>query len=82
MRNALACAKNTYQTMVSAAISTVFARESAREAHEQWRAALDRFCENLPKLANGMDAAEHELRSFIAVPCPHRLQLHSTNPLE
>jgi hypothetical protein len=40
MRNALAYANKTQRRMVSAAIATVFAQETAQDAHQQW--ACDR----------------------------------------
>jgi len=68
MRNALAYANKTQRRMVSAAIATVFACETAKDAHEQWRTVADRFRDSLPKLAKMMDAAEHEVLSYMAFP--------------
>jgi putative transposase len=82
MRNALAYANKTQRRMVSAAIATVFACENAKDAHEQWRAVADRFRDSLPKLAKMMEAAEHEVLSYMTFPRAHWLQIHSTNPLE
>jgi putative transposase len=82
MRNALAYANKTQRRMVSAAIATVFAQESAQDAHQQWRVIADQFRPTLPKLAKMMDSAEHEVLSYMAFPRAHWLQIHSTNPLE
>ena len=68
--------------MVSAATATVFACEFAKDAHEQWRAVADRFRDSPPKLARMMDAAEHDVLSYMTFPRAHWLQIHSTNPLE
>lgn len=82
MRNALAHAGKTQRRMVSAAIATAFAQESSEAAHLQWRSVADQMREKLPKLAALMDGAEHDVLAFMDFPKAHRLQIHSTNPLE
>ena len=82
MRNALAHANKTQRRMVSAAIATAFAQETAKAAHEQWRVVADQFRKSLPKLAKLIDDAEHEVLSYMEFPRAHWLQIHSTNPLE
>ena len=82
MRNALAHANKTQRRMVSAAIATAFAQETAKAAHEQWRVVADQFRSSMPKLSKLMDAAEHEVLSYLDFPIAHWLQIHSTNPLE
>ena len=82
MRNALAHANKTQRRMVSAAIATAFAQETAKAAHEQWRVVADQFRATMPKLAKLMDGAEHEVLSYLEFPRAHWLQIHSTNPLE
>jgi len=82
MRNALAHANKTQRRMVSAAIATAFAQESAEAAHAQWCAVAEQFRTSLPKLAMLMDGAEHEVLSYLKFPRAHWLQIHSTNPLE
>ena len=82
MRNALAHANKTQRRMVSAAIATAFAQETAKAAHEQWRVVADQFRTSMPKLSKLMDGAEHEVLSYMDFPRAHWLQIHSTNPLE
>ena len=82
MRNALAHVPKGQRQMVAALIRTVFAQETEKEAHRQWRAVADQLRERFPKLAALMDASEPDLLAFMAFPKAHRLQIHSTNPLE
>ena len=82
MRNALAYAPKTQRRMVSAAIATVFAQESAANAHEQWRIVADQLRGKFPKIGALMDSAEHEVLAYMDFPRAHWLQIHSTNPLE
>ncbi len=82
MRNALAYAPKTQRRMVSAAIATVFAHETAKEAHAQWRTVSDQLRDKFPKIGALMDSAEHEVLSYMDFPRAHWLQIHSTNPLE
>lgn len=82
MRNALAHAGPTQRRVVSAAIATVFAQDDAKSAHQQWRLVADQLREKFPKLSKLMDGAEHDVLAFMDFPKAHRLQIHSTNPLE
>lgn len=82
MRNALAHAPKTQRRMVSAAIATVFAQETAANAHEQWRLVADQLRSKFPKIGALMDSAEHEVLAYMDFPRAHWLQIHSTNPLE
>jgi putative transposase len=82
IRNALAHAGKGQRQMVLALINTVFAQDSADTAVAQWRAVADQLREKFPKLAALMDTAESEVLAFMSFPKAHRLQIHSTNPLE
>lgn len=86
MRNALAHAGKTQRRMVSAAIATAFAtafaEETADAAHAQLQSVAGQKRAKLPKLAALMDSAEHDVLAFMDFPKAHRLQIHSTNPLE
>jgi putative transposase len=82
MRNALAHAPKVQRRMVSAAIATVFAEESAAAARAQWRTVADQLRSKLPKVGALMDTAEHEVLAYMDFPRAHWLQIHSTNPLE
>jgi putative transposase len=82
MRNALAHASKGQRQMVAAMIRTVFAQETEKEAHRQWRIVADQLRARFPKLAALMDEAEHDVLAHMAFPKEHRAQIHSTNPLE
>ena len=82
MRNMLAYAPKAQRRMISAAIATVFAQATAKEAHAQWRVVADQLRERFPRIAELMDGAEHEVLAYMDFPKAHWLQIHSTNPLE
>jgi putative transposase len=82
LRNALAHAGKGQRQMVLAAINTAFAQESFETASHQWRAVADQLRAKFPKLAELMDEAEADVLAFMNFPKAHRIQLHSTNPLE
>lgn len=82
MRNALAHAPKTQRRMVSAAIATVFAQETAAGAREQWQVVAEQLRPKFPKIGALMDTAEHEVLAYMEFPKAHWLQIHSTNPLE
>jgi len=82
MRNALAHAPKGQRQTVAALIRTTFAQETEADARRQWRVVADQLRERLPKLAKLMDEAEADVLAFVTFPKAHRLQIHSTNPLE
>ena len=83
IRNALAHAGKGQRQMVLALINTVFAQESHAAASAQWRAVSSQLREKFRKLAALMDKAEGEGGTDVhELPQAHRLQIHSTNPLE
>ena len=82
LRNALAHANKGQRQMVFALINTIFAQESAKLAHEQWRVVTDQLREKFPRLAAMMDEAEYEVLAFMDFPKEHRVKIHSTNVLE
>jgi putative transposase len=82
MRNALAHVPKGQRQMVAALIRTVFAQESEFEARQQWRAVADQLRERFPKIGTLMDKAEVDVLAHLSFPKAHRLQIHSTNPLE
>lgn len=65
-----------------ALINTIFAEETAEAASTKWRSVTDQLRAKLPKLAEMMDAAEHDVLAYMAFPSAHRVQLRTTNPLE
>jgi putative transposase len=82
MRNALAHVPKGQRQMVAALIRTVFAQESETDARRQWRAVADQLRERFPKIGTLMDEAEADVLAHMSFPKAHRLQIHSTNPLE
>lgn len=82
LRNALAHAGKGQRQMVLAAINTAFTQESFETASAQWRAVADQLRGKFPKLAELMDEAEADVLAFMSFPKAHRVQIHSTNPLE
>ena len=82
MRNVLAHAGKSGRRVASAFIATAFAQESAEAASSQWRAVADQIRPKVPKLAMIMDEAESDVPAYMTFPREHRVQLHSTNPIE
>ncbi len=68
--------------MVLAMINTAFAQDTYEAASQQWRTVADQLREKFPKLATLMDQAEADVLAFMSFPKAHRVQIHSTNPLE
>lgn len=82
LRNALVYAGKGQRQMVLALINTIFAQETPEAASDQWRSVADQLRERFPKLAAMMDDAETDVLAFMSFPKAHRVQIHSTNPLE
>jgi len=82
LRTALAHAGKGQRQMVLALINTVFAQDTYEAAVEQWRVVADQLRAKFPKLAALMDDAEPDVLAFMTFPKAHRVQIHSTNPLE
>ena len=82
LRNALAYANKGQRQAVLAVINTIFVQDSPESASAQWRLVTDQLREKFPKLAAIMDAAEQDVLAFTSFPRAHRLQIHSTDPLE
>jgi putative transposase len=82
MRNALAHVPKGQRQMVAALIRTVFAQETDKEARRQWRAVAEQLRARFPKIGALMDQCEADVLAFTGFPKAHRLQIHSTNPLE
>jgi putative transposase len=82
LRNALAHVPAKQRPAVTAMIKTIFAQESAAEAHAQWTSVADALRERAPKLAELMDEAREDVLAYTAFPKEHWPQIASTNPLE
>src|SRR3954462_14058506 len=81
MRNALAHVPAKQRPAVSA-MKTLFAQETAREAHDQWNSVAEALGERAPRLAALMDEAREDVLAYTAFPREHWPQISSTNPLE
>jgi hypothetical protein len=82
MRNALAYVAAKQRPAVIAMIKTIFAQETAQDAHAQWKSVADALRERAPKLAELMDEAREDVLAYTAFPKEHWPQIASTNPLE
>lgn len=82
MRNALAHVAKAEQSMVSAAIRSVFAQDNQGAASQTWRHVADQLRQRFGKLAALMDDAEADVIAFMAFPRAHWPKIHSTNPIE
>ena len=82
MRNCLGTVPSAQRSMVAAMLRTIFAQDTREAAHEQWRKVADGLRKRFPKLAERMDAAEHDVLAHRAFPSAHWPQIASTNPLE
>jgi transposase-like protein len=82
LRNALAHVGAKQRPAVTAMLKTIFAQETAKEAHDQWNAVADALRERAAKLAQLMDEAREDVLAYTAFPRDHWTQIASTNPLE
>jgi putative transposase len=82
MRNVLAHVPKGQRQMAAALIRTVFAQDTEKEARRQWRIVADQLRSRFPKVGALMDQCEADVLAFSNFPKAHRLQIHSTNPLE
>ncbi len=65
-----------------AMIKTIFAQETAADAHAQWKSVADALRERAPRLAELMDEAREDVLAYTAFPKEQWAQIASTNPLE
>ena len=82
MRNALAHVSRGQHTVVAAAIRQAFEQPDRKHAGETWQRVADQLRPRWPKLADLMDASEHDVLAYMVFPRQHRTKLHSTNPIE
>src|SRR4051812_35050617 len=64
MRNALAHVPAKQRPAVMAMIKTIFAQETAAEAHAQWKTVADAVRERAPRLAEPMDEAREDVLAY------------------
>ena len=82
IRNALAHVSRGQHTVVAAAIRQAFDQPDRAHAGETWRKVAEQLRPRWPKLADLMDASEHDVLAYMSFPRQHRTKLHSTNPIE
>jgi putative transposase len=68
MRNALAHVPTKQRPAVTAMIKTIFAQETAQDAHAQWKSVADALSGRAPKLAELMDEARDDVLGYMAFP--------------
>ena len=68
--------------MVTAALRSVFAQESAEEIESRWDDLAASLAERFPKAAALMHEAREDVLAFRHFPQPHWKKIWSTNLLE
>jgi len=82
MRALLTHVPKGQQSMVLAAVKTIFAQPSQTEAHRQLREVAAALAKKCPKAAALLREAADDVLAYMAFPDEHWRQIHSTNPLE
>ena len=82
MRNALSHVTAKQRPAVAAMLKTIFAQETAKEAHGQWRTVADALRQRASRLAELMDGAREDVLAYLTFPKEHWPQISSTNPIE
>jgi putative transposase len=82
MRNALSHVQAKRRPAVAAMLKTIFAQETAKEAHAQWKTVADTLRDRAPRLAALTDGARGDVLAYTAFPNGHWPQIAGTNPLE
>jgi len=82
MRSALPHVPAKQRPAVAAMLKTIFAQDTATDAHAQWESVADTLRDRAPKLAALMDGAREDVLAYTAFPKGHWPQIASTNPLE
>jgi len=81
-RNLLQCVPKAHQGMVTAALRTVFAQETAAEIESRWDDLAASLAERFPKAAALMHEAKEDVLAFRHFPKDHWRKIWSTNLLE
>ncbi len=82
MRNVLARVPRGDQTMVAAAIRTIFAQDDRDNAHFQLQRVVDNLRPRFSAVATQLEDHEEDILAYMAFPREHWRLLHSTNVLE
>ena len=81
-RNLLQCVPKAHQGMVTAALRSVFAQETAEEIESRWDDLAASLAERFPKAAALMHEAKEDVLAFRHFPKDHWRKIWSTNLLE
>jgi putative transposase len=81
-RNLLQCVPRAHQGMVTAALRSVFAQESAEEIESRWDDLAASLAERFPRAAALMHEAKEDVLAFRHFPKDHWRKIWSTNLLE
>ena len=81
-RNLLQCVPKAHQGMVTAALRSVFAQETAQEIESRWDDLATSLAERFPKAAALMHEAREDVLAFRHFPKDHWRKIWSTNLLE
>ena len=81
-RNLLQCVPKAHQGMVTAALRSVFAQETAEEIQSRWDDLAASLAERFPKAAGLMHEAKEDVLAFRHFPKEHWKKIWSTNLLE
>lgn len=82
MRSLVTHVPKQQQSMVLAAVKTIFAQPSQAEARRQLDEVVKAMEPKCPKAAEILAAAAEDVLAYMAFPSEHWRQIHSTNPLE
>jgi putative transposase len=82
MRNVLSQIPKAAQSVVGAAVRSIFVQPDQEAAREQLRRVADGLQDKYPKVAALLDDAAEDVLAYMAFPSEHRRQIHSTNTLE
>lgn len=82
MRALLTHVPKSQQSMVLAAVKTIFAQPSREDARRQLDEVVKALRAKCPKAAALLEAAAEDVLAYMAFPSEHWRQIHSTNPLE
>ncbi|OTA41138.1 MAG: transposase, partial [Symbiobacterium thermophilum] len=82
MRNLLGYVPKNLQSMVSAAVRTIFAQPDQQAAKSQLAVVVENLRKQFPRAAQLLEDAEEDILAYMAFPTEHWRRLHSTNPLE
>ncbi len=70
------------QWRINGSFRQAFDQPDRTHAGETWRKVAEQLRPRWPRLADLMDASEHDVLACMSFPRQHRTRLHGTNPIE